>query len=276
MTTFLDLNGIKNLINRFKIWIINNVGTWWLQFKMSRTDWEKTTWGYTSGTVDNPESDFKKDPKLWLRTNDWMFSKWKETTFDGEFPIPCAPALEMKDGEKYKSYYTDKIKVNPGLSTLTLNGSLIANGFVNTMFQDSLRMLMADGSTKELIDLPNPTIASIAGFSERDFYNGDTFDENKVIAYEVETGIEALNGSGSDTDVMFFQASDSGTVFRRINRLEGDVSGRFWGKTNDGDLFAWVADNFLVFSYGTPSSSFQGTSGVTDYMTNNITITTNG
>ena len=92
----------------------------------------------------------------------------------------------------------------------------------------------------------------------------------------METGIEALNGSGSDTDVMFFQASDSGTVFRRINRLEGDMSGRFWGKTNDGDLFAWVADNYLVFSYGTPSGGFKGTSGVTNYMTNNITITTNG
>lgn len=276
MATFLDLNCIKNLINRFKIWIINNVGTWWLQFKMSRTDWEKTTWGYTSGTVDNAESEFKKDPKLWLRTNDWMFSKWKETTFDGEFPIPCAPALEMTDGGKYKSYYTDQITVNPGVSTLTLNGSLIAEGFVNTMFNDPLRMLMADGSTKELTELSNPTMAILDGFSELDFYNGSTFDGNKVIAYEIETGLEDLNGSGSDTDIMFFQATDSGTIFRRINRPEGDTIGRFWGKTNDGDLFAWVADNYLVFSYGSQSGGFQGTSGVTDYMTNNITITTNG
>ena len=129
----------------------------------------------------------------------------------------------MKDWEKYKSYYTDQIKVNPGLSTLTLNGSLIANGFVNTMFQDSLRMLMADGSTKELIDLPNPTIASIAGFSERDFYNGDTFDKNKVIAYDVETGIEEAklpkNESNNNVDLTQDKMVDGSSTYVDPSKL---------------------------------------------------------
>ena len=75
MASFLDLDGLKKLINSLKVWIVNNIGMWWIQFKMSRTDWEKTAWGFSVGTVDNADSEFKKDPKLWLRTNDWIYNQ---------------------------------------------------------------------------------------------------------------------------------------------------------------------------------------------------------
>ena len=75
---------------------------------------------------------------------------------------------------------------------------------------------------------------------------------------------------------MFFQLFGSGTVFRRINRIEGDKSGRFWARTLDGDLIAWVGDNYLVFSYTIPSFGFQGTDSVTNFMTNTVKIEING
>ena len=103
-----------------------------------------------------------------------------------------------------------------------------------------------------------------------------TFDRNKILAYEIESGIELLNGSGAEDDLMFFQLFVSGTVFRRINRTEDDKSGRFWARTLDGDLIAWVGDNYLVFSYTTPGFGFQGTDSVTEFMTNTVKIEING
>ena len=274
MASFLDLDRIKKLINGLKVWIVNNIGMWWIQFKMSRTDWEKTAWGFSVGTVDNADSEFKKDPKLWLRTNDWMYSQWNETSYNGEFPLPCAPKQDMTDVNKDKIYYTDQITVNPGMSTLTLNGSMMADKFISTTNPDPLAILMANGTTKSVVELYKNAI--LTGFSERDFYDGSTFDGNKILAYEIESGIELLNGSGGKDDLMFFQLLGSGTVFRRINRIEGDTSGRFWARTLDGDLIAWVGDNYLVFSYTTPDFGFQGTDSVTNFMTNTVKIEING
>lgn len=200
---FVNTDGVKKVISGIKTWIAKKMIEWWGTLQISHVDGDKDQWEFSSDIVDGK-------PKLWLRTTDWKYSKWIETTANNWFPFTCAPAQpqNLKDGGKYQSYYFNSINVNPSNGKLRLQGTTTAMGFKVPGGTDT-QVILGDGSTKEIssLNFENniPTINSMIRTEiARSSNNPIVFP----ITDETYSKFENMN---------FFQAMDENMVFKRIN-----------------------------------------------------------
>lgn len=214
---FLDSLGLKYLINKMKTWVITKLGYFLGSMKLSRVDWNETQWGFKADIIDNAEQEFGKSPKLWLKTTDWMYSKWNDIKFSNIgnewFGVYTAPAQynNLKDGSKYQNYYTNNIQVQPEPGNMKTK-ELIARKFVKRNGTAN-QVLMADGSTKDLNNITsNISIKCLVGID-------DVEVPTEPIAYPIsQSDYQLFYGNLSKNDIMFFQIYTSGTLFQRMNR----------------------------------------------------------
>lgn len=200
---FVNTDGVKKVISGIKTWIAKKMIEWWGTLQISHVDGDKDQWEFSSDIVDGK-------PKLWLRTTDWKYSKWIETTANNWFPFTCAPAQpqNLKDGGKYQSYYFNSINVNPSNGRLRLQGAITANGFKVPGGTDT-QVILGDGSTKEISSL--------------------SFENNiPIVNSMIRTEIARSSGNpivfpitdetySKFENINFFQAMDENMVFKRIN-----------------------------------------------------------
>lgn len=200
---FVNTDGVKKVISGIKTWIAKKMIEWWGTLQISHVDGDKDQWEFSSDIVDGK-------PKLWLRTTDWKYSKWSETTANNWFPFTCAPAQpqNLKDGGKYQSYYFNSINVNPSNGRLRLQGAITANGFKVPGGTDT-QVILGDGSTKEISSL--------------------SFENNiPIVNSMIRTEIARSSGNpivfpitdetySKFENINFFQAMDENMVFKRIN-----------------------------------------------------------
>lgn len=225
---YLNEKRLEYLIQKLKVWVITKVGSWWSLMRLSHNDSNKTQWEFKAGLDTNADPDtngeFSKVPKLWLNSNDWMYSKWSETTSENWFPFTCAPAQyeNIKDGGKYQSYYFNTIQVQPSTGSIKANGTIYAAGYEKTD-GNSDELLLANGDTqkiKKLITTEVPvTNYGIAKLLEA---------HNGLIYFGIEQDeYQKMVGGSVANDMCFFQTMDEGLVFKKVNFSKTNKYPRF-------------------------------------------------
>lgn len=199
---FVNTDGVKKVIYGMKTWIAKKMIEWWGTLQISHVDGDKDQWEFSSDIVDGK-------PKLWLRTTDWKYSKWSETTANNWFPFTCAPAQpqNLKDGGKYQSYYFNSININPSTGKLRLQGAITASGF-SVPGGKSTEMLLGDGSKKDIssLDLQN-NIPQINSMIYTEIVNSNSNPIVFPLTDDMYSKFEELD---------FFQALDESMIFKKI------------------------------------------------------------
>ena len=200
---------LNNLINGFKIWVVNKITEWWGTLTMTHDYSKGNTWGYKV-SLDNVGGDIQNSPILHLASNDWKYSDWVKSTSDGNFAITCAPrqANNIVNGEKYINYYVDTVFVTPSYGNMLSLGTVYSGGFT-VKNGTATQAIMANGTTKEISTMPsNMTVSVVTATPCIEFKARMTLN----IAYKLS---DTVFNTLKYTD--FFQTLDEGLTFSRTN-----------------------------------------------------------
>ena len=140
---------LNNLINGFKIWVVNKITEWWGTLTLTHADAIGNTWGYKA-SLDNASGDLKNSPRLHISSNDWMYSDWVKSESYDNFCFTCAPSQgqNIKDGGKYINYYIESVSVTPVSGDMLTFGKVYSDKF--TVKGGTSTQAITSGGTMEL------------------------------------------------------------------------------------------------------------------------------
>lgn len=228
---FLDKGGVSHLINGVKQWSFKKLNAWWQLLQFSHIYGDKANWEYSFGVVENTDNNTKDEfpvvPKLWIYSNDWIYSKWSETKSENRFPLTMGPQQyeNLKSGNKYQSYYTNNNDM--GNDVIPSNGDIeVLNGIVKA------NKLAINGGTSLSVIKPDGSTILISNlgwsryFIENDIYNDLKRDNRFKVRYTITPkDFIKLNGSGIDGNA--FLVDSQNLIFERCNR-DYDTSKKAW------------------------------------------------
>lgn len=199
---------LNNLINWFKIWVVNKITEWWGTLTLTHADAIGNTWGYKV-SLDNASGDLKNSPRLHIASNDWMYSDWVKSESYDNFCFTCAPSQgqNIKDGGKYINYYIESISVTPVSGDMLTLGKVYSDKF--TVKGGTSTQAITSGGTMELSSMVIKTSVDVVNvmlcseFSVRSTTN---------IAYKLS---DYTFNRLKTTD--FFQTMNEGLTFSMTN-----------------------------------------------------------
>lgn len=199
---------LNNLINWFKIWVVNKITEWWGTLTLTHADATGNTWGYKA-SLDNVSGELKNSPRLHIASNDWMYSDWVKSESYDNFCFTCAPSQgqNIKDGGKYINYYIESISVTPVSGDMATVGKVYSDKF--TVKGGTSTHAITSGGTIDLNTIEIKTSVDVVNVMPCSEFNA----RNTVnIAYKLS---DATFNRLKTTD--FFQTMDEGLTFSRTN-----------------------------------------------------------
>lgn len=199
---------LNNLINWFKIWVVNKITEWWGTLTLTHADATGNTWGYNA-SLDNVSGELKNSPRLHIASNDWMYSDWVKSESYDSFCFTCAPSQgqNIKDGGKYINYYIESISVTPVSGDMATIGKVYSDKF--TVNGGTSTQAITSGGTMELSSMVIKTSVDVVNVMPCSEFNARPTTN---IAYKLS---DATFNRLKTTD--FFQTMDEGLTFSRTN-----------------------------------------------------------